>query len=206
MDEFATEEQQEEAIKRFLKENGVAIIAGAVIGIGGLWGWQTYTDTQINGKEAASIQYQKAVETAVSDDSTDALATFTAESENKGYTAISSLVLAKEYVDAANLEGAADVLENVVVSEAGTPLGSIAAIRLAAIQMEQEQYDAVLSTVERVTGEAFLSQSLSLKGDALSALTRIDEAKSAYIAALEKSPENQQVQMKLDNLELNTGA
>ena len=40
MEQFATEEQQVEAIKRFWKEHGTAIIVGAALGLGGLWGWR----------------------------------------------------------------------------------------------------------------------------------------------------------------------
>ena len=38
MERFETEEQQVEAIKRFWKEHGTAIIVGAALGLGGLWG------------------------------------------------------------------------------------------------------------------------------------------------------------------------
>ena len=63
MEQFATEEQQVEAIKRFWKEHGTAIIVGAALGLGGLWGWRAYSEAQIETKEAASVAYQNAVET-----------------------------------------------------------------------------------------------------------------------------------------------
>ncbi len=62
MEQFATEEQQVEAIKRFWKEHGTAIIVGAALGLGGLWGWRAYSEAQIENKEAASVAYQNAVE------------------------------------------------------------------------------------------------------------------------------------------------
>ena len=37
MEIYNSEEQQVEAIKRFWKENGTAIIAGVVLGLGGLY-------------------------------------------------------------------------------------------------------------------------------------------------------------------------
>ena len=63
MEQFATEEQQVEAIKRFWKDNGTAIIIGAVLGLGGLWGWRYYSDSQLEAKAQASVEYQQAVET-----------------------------------------------------------------------------------------------------------------------------------------------
>ncbi|PAR85254.1 YfgM family protein, partial [Vibrio cholerae] len=44
MELYDTEEQQVEAIKDWWKENGKAVIFGAVIGLGGLFGWRYYQD------------------------------------------------------------------------------------------------------------------------------------------------------------------
>lgn len=200
MEQFATEEQQVEAIKRFWKENGIAIIAGSVIGVGCLGGWHYYTDSQIASKESASTSYQLAVENISSAEETDGLVRFVEQTDESGYKIISQFVLAKQYVEKDNLTAAADVLQNVLVAENDSPLGAIAALRLAAIQMQQGQYDSVLSTLEKVTQESFSAQTLSLKGDALAALDRNEEAKDAYNKALEQAPDNKPVKMKLDNL------
>jgi predicted negative regulator of RcsB-dependent stress response len=206
MDQFATEEQQVEAIKRFWKENGLAIIAGAVIGLGGLWSWRYYTDAQLTAKEEASAEYQQAVESLSSTDSNEALSAFVDGTESKGYKSISGFVLAREYVDSNELDKAADLLQNILVAEADSALGAIAAIRLAAVQMQQEDFNAVLATLDNVSADAFMGQALALKGDALTKLGRFDEAKLAYAGALEKAPQNMQVQMKLDNLAIVAGA
>ncbi len=47
MEIYNSEEQQVEAIKRFWKENGTAIIAGVVLGLGGLYGWRYFQDQQL---------------------------------------------------------------------------------------------------------------------------------------------------------------
>ena len=41
-----TEEEQVEQIKKWWNSNGKQIIAGAVIGLAGIWGWNTYSDYQ----------------------------------------------------------------------------------------------------------------------------------------------------------------
>ena len=38
MEQYETEEQQVEAIKRFWKENGLSLVIGALLGLGGLLG------------------------------------------------------------------------------------------------------------------------------------------------------------------------
>ena len=57
MELYDTEEQQVEAIKDWWKENGKAVIIGAVVGLGGLFGWRYYQDSVIQASEAASQSY-----------------------------------------------------------------------------------------------------------------------------------------------------
>ena len=85
MEQFATEEQQVEAIKRFWKEHGTAIIVGAALGLGGLWGWRAYSEAQIETKEAASVAYQNAVETFGTEGSDAKVKAFIEENKDSGY-------------------------------------------------------------------------------------------------------------------------
>ncbi|AGH45899.1 TPR-like domain-containing protein [Paraglaciecola psychrophila 170] len=59
MEQYETEEQQVEAIKRFWKENGLSLVIGALLGLGGLLGWRYYNDSQIEAKEQASFAFRK---------------------------------------------------------------------------------------------------------------------------------------------------
>ena len=40
MSDHLTDEEQVEKVKAWLKENGTSIVAGVVIGLGGIFGWQ----------------------------------------------------------------------------------------------------------------------------------------------------------------------
>ena len=55
MDSYSTEEQQEEAIKSFFKENGVQILVGAALGLAGFTGWNMYVDGKIEAQEAVVV-------------------------------------------------------------------------------------------------------------------------------------------------------
>lgn len=200
MEQFETEEQQVEAIKRFWKENGVAIIAGAVLGLGGLWGWRYYTDMQLESKEVASSGYQQAVEKVVETNTSDALLTFAKETDQAGYKAISELVLAQQAIDKNDLAGAAEMLEKVLSGQTDTPLSQVAALRLARVQLELKEFNLALATLEKVTSESFKAEALGMKGDAYTQLAQFGDARQSYIAALELAPQNQLIQMKLDNL------
>ena len=46
MEIYSTEEQQVDAIKQFWKDYGNSILIGAVVGLGGLYAWNYYSDVK----------------------------------------------------------------------------------------------------------------------------------------------------------------
>lgn len=201
MEQFATEEQQVEAIKRFWKENGMAIIVGAVIGLGGLWGWRYYNEQQITTQEAASSEYQQAIEALAADASGFTTAVeFVNANPDTGYSLLASLMLAKEAVERKDLDEAAKQLSFVSDNSQDVALQSIANLRLARIQLEQSAYDDALATLGKVTDVAFEAQVAEYKGDVYVKQQLFDKARASYSAALEKNANNNMLKMKLDNL------
>lgn len=196
MEQFATEEQQVEAIKKFWKENGAAIVIGAVVGLGGLWGWRYYNETRIAEQEQASDAYVAVVESL---EATDA-ESFISAHKDSGYAALTSMQLAKQAVDNNDLEGAAKHLATVANSDGEASLKAVANIRLARIQSELGQLDEALATLANVTEEAFEAQVQETKGDVYVKQSMFDKARAAYSAALEGNETNRLLKMKLDNL------
>lgn len=199
MEQFATEEQQVEAIKRFWKENGMAIVVGAVVGLGGLWGWRYYNQSQIDSKEAASASYQQAMEQLAQGQDAQALA-LAKEQGDAGYTLLLTLQLAQQAVESNDLESAASQLKFAADSAPDANLQSIAKLRLARVQLALEDASAALSTVQSITGDAFSAQSEEIKGDAYVQQGDFDKARLAYGQALEANANNSLLKMKLDNL------
>ncbi|MBY5921998.1 YfgM family protein [Ferrimonas balearica] len=203
MDIYSTEEQQVEAIKRFWKEYGTSIIGGAVLGLGGLFGWNTYQDYQQGQREAASAAYSQVVEQAgQSRDLLDtAVAQFKAEHGDSGYSALSQLLLARAAVEAGDLAKAETLLTDVLPSldSATAPL---ATLRLARVQMAQDKLDAAQATLEKITNSAFAAQRDELKGDILVAKGELEAARAAYQSAMDAggAQTSPALQMKLDDL------
>ncbi len=201
MEQFATEEQQVEAIKRFWKDNGMAIVVGAVIGLGGLWGWRYYNAEQVAQQERASKGYNEAMEALAADASGYTTAVnFIAENTDNGYALLTALQLAKTAVERSDLPEAAKQLTFVVNNAEIGALQSIAKIRLARVQIEQGELDNALTTLNGVNDEAFVSQVEEAKGDAYLKQQLFDKARASYSAALAENENNQLVKMKLDNL------
>lgn len=201
MEQYETEEQQIEAIKRFWKENGVALVIGAILGLGGLLGWRYYNDSQIAAKEQASFAYEKASEELVKGDSGFSQAkTFIESHSDTGYAMLMALEMAQQAIERKDLSEAAKQLGFVAKNAKLSAVQSVAQLRLARVQIEQGELELALATADSVVDEAFKGQSQEVKGDVYQAQELFDKARAAYSAALETNGRDQVLKMKLDNL------
>lgn len=195
---YETEEQQVQAIKKFWKDNGVTIIAGALIGIGLLWGWRYYNDSQITAKEDASSAYEASIETLVKSDSNEALSAFIKDQKGNGYAPLAALILAANEVQNENFESAKTSL--IAASQGDKDIADIARLRLANLHLQLGENDQALSVLDSVISVEFNNQIEELKGDALLAKGDFDGAKNAYTNAIAKTPNNPGLKMKRDNI------
>ncbi|QUI62519.1 tetratricopeptide repeat protein [Pseudoalteromonas sp. A22] len=199
MEIYSTEEQQAEAIKRFFRENGTTIVVGAVLGLGGLYGWKAYNQSQIDSAEAASEAYTQVVE---SDDVLAKSDAFVAANADSNYAVLAAFVAAKEAIDKDDLKLAAQKLTWAADNVANAELKATALLRLARVQASQSQYEQALATLAKPMPEAFKAQLAEIQGDIYLAQGDKDKARSAYQSALEaaKGNSNPMLQIKLDDL------
>jgi predicted negative regulator of RcsB-dependent stress response len=203
MEQYETEEQQVEAIKRFWKENGVALVIGAFLGLGGLLGWRYYNDSQIAAKEEASFAYEKASKELIKGESGFSQAkTFIDSHGDTGYAILMALEMAQQAIERKDLSEAAKQLEFVANNAKLSAVQSVAQLRLARIQVEQGELELALASADKVSDPAFNGQSQEIKGDVYQAQELFDKARAAYSAALETSGRDQVLKMKLDNLSI----
>ncbi len=201
MESFTTEEQQVEAIKKFWRDNGTAIIVGAALGLAGLWGYRYYTDTQLAAKESASAAYAVAADKLQgADNNITEAATYVEQHKDSSYASLLALQLAKAAVDAKDLTEARKQLSFVIEQNANEAIVSLARVRLARVQLAEQDFDGALSGLDKVTQEAFSAQVSELKGDLYAQRGELDKARLAYSEALEGNETNMLLKMKLDNL------
>ncbi len=198
MDRYETEEQQVEAIKQFWKENGTAIIVGAVLGLGGLWGWRFYSDKTIESKEVASSAYQAGIDEFVKSEDTASLQAFLSEHSDSGYSNLAAFIVAQQAVEKDDFEAAKRALEGVASST--DAIADLARIRLAKVHLHLGENTQAISQLEQVVATSFLDQVNELKGDAHFANGEFDQARSSYNLALVELPNNINIKMKLDNI------
>lgn len=199
MEIYSTEEQQAEAIKRFFRENGTSLIIGAVLGLGGLYGWKAYNQHQIDTAEAGSEAYNQLVDSGdVLTKSDDFLAT----NGESSYAVLAAFVAAKEAVEQGKLDVAQEKLNFAASTVKSPELKATAYLRLARVQAAREDYSAALATLGNPMPESFAAQVAEVKGDVLLAQGKKEAARDEYQKAVTAggSDNNPLLQIKLDDL------
>ncbi|EJG0706053.1 YfgM family protein [Vibrio parahaemolyticus] len=202
MELYDTEEQQVEAIKDWWKENGKAVIIGAVVGLGGLFGWRYYQDTVIQASETASQSYTTAMNTLQEkgvDAQSDVLA-FIESNEVKEYSVLAALQLAKAQVEAKDFAAALEQLKWAQSNTKDAALSPLISYRIARIETEMGNFDAANTELGKVTDTAWAGRIAELRGDIALRQGDKDAAYAAYTEAQQAADASPTLQMKLDDL------
>lgn len=204
MEVYSNENEQVDALRRFFANNGKALAVGVIIGIAALGGWRYWASHEESSSKAVSAQYQQ-VTTAMKADqpaTLDAAAKFASENGNT-YGALAAMDVAKQYVDANQLDKAASLLENGLKNTKDANLQAVINLRLARIQLQQNQADAALKTLDAVKGDGWTAIVADIRGEALLSKGDKQGARAAWSKGVDSdaSPAlKQMMQMKMNNL------
>ncbi|MGC9459454.1 YfgM family protein [Vibrio genomosp. F10] len=202
MEVYDTEEQQVEAIKDWWKENGKAVILGAVVGLGGLFGWRYYQDAALQSKEQASEAYTEVITALLSEQSgsEDKVQSFIEANGKSEYSVLAALQLAKVQVEESQLDEALAQLEWAKANSKDEALKAVISYRIARIQAEQENYAGALSELTNITDANWSGRIAELRGDIELRKGNNDAAYAAYTEAQQSADASQTLQLKLDDL------
>ena len=195
-----TEEEQVDKIKKWWNSNGKQIIAGAVIGLAGVFGWNYYNDYQDNQALNARTLY---LNYESDSNNVGAYNKLIKEYPSSSYTDQASLLMAKYLFDAGSYSLALDVIKPLISNQSNI-ISSTAVLRVASIYLQLGQHNEALSTLNIESREGFSGLIYNLTGDVYLDLGNSDEAKKYYLLAIENITENsnltQLIQIKLDDL------
>lgn len=209
MDEFLTDRQQADIVRKWIRDNGAYMLGGLVLGLGGLFGWNQWQDYSTGQAEQASEMYEELVMAMRNDRETRADALFMdLERDFSGSTYLDQarLMMARFYLDRSEFDIAANYLAQLVAGSASAEMKHIARLRLVRVRVQQQRLDEALELLEDVNPDsAFSARYHDLRGDVFFALNRPDDARKEYEAALsyELQPpvvDRMYVQAKLDDL------
>jgi len=195
-----TEEEQVEQIKRWWNSNGKQIIAGAVIGLAGIFGWNAYTDYQDNQSLHARSLY---LGYASDSSNLGAYDKLTTDFSSSTYSDQAILLMAKYLFDAGSYTEALSVIEPLI-NNPSSVIANTASLRTASIYLQLGQHDQALSILEGQSENGFLGLVYNLIGDIYLDLDNHSEAQKYYSLAIDNVSENsnltQLIQIKLDDL------
>lgn len=201
------EQDQIEELKAWWARYGGTIAAALVLGaivVIGIQGWRWWTGKRA---EDASVLYSAVSQAATTKDAAkakDAMRDLADRYTATGYAPRAALLYAKMLYDGGDRKGASAQLSWVVDHSTEDQLKAVARYRLAGIQIDDKQYEAALATLDAKHPAPFDGMYDDLRGDALAALGRTADARSAYQAALAKlDPKSQYrgyLQLKLEAL------
>jgi predicted negative regulator of RcsB-dependent stress response len=205
MAELDTDEEKVEAIKRWWKANGLAVIGGVVIGLGAVIGWRSWVEYRTNLAQRGSIAFEQLLMTAEAGDTASAekqadaiVDTFA----STPYAMFAELTRAQLALQAGDSAGAEAALREAMDRAPDTALASLAALRLARVQIDRGELEAAADTIDRYGGNAaFAGDFAALKGDIAAAEGRVEDARAAYRDALDGGAGNARViELKLQDL------
>ncbi|MFV2004018.1 MAG: YfgM family protein [Gammaproteobacteria bacterium] len=188
MNEYETEEQQVEALKKWWKENRSSLLVGVLVGVSALFGWRYYTEqNNLHAVQASNLYMQlmqNTVQNVVDEKTIDINNTLINDYSDTPYAALSSLALAKIEYEKDNVDAAVAQLELAVKNASDEEIKQIANLRLASVYIEQEKYDAASALLNLQHDVAFDARYEELKGDLHRAKGDIEQARFAYDKAI----------------------
>jgi len=195
-----TEEEQVEQIKKWWNSNGKQIIAGAVIGLAGIWGWNTYSDYQDKQSLNARSLY---LSYASDSNNLGAYDKLTTDFSSSSYSDQAILLMAKYLFDAGSYTQALGVIKPLI-NNPSSVIANTSALRAASIYLQLGQHDQALSILEGQSEDRFSGLIYNLMGDIYLDLGNRSEAQKYYGLAIDNISENsnlsQLIQIKLDDL------
>jgi len=186
VDNFETEEQQIEAIKKWWRENYKMVIVAAVLGIGSIVGVQVWKQQKLMNAASASIEFDRISQLVAQQCDTPITARVDSmmnDFSKSPYTSWSVLLEAKNLLDTGDLESAEKKLNWVMDNAPDSSLRHISRLHLATVLSAQGKHEAALKLLE-VEADKFKASYLELKGDIFVSMGRNDAAKTAYDEAL----------------------
>ena len=201
------EEQERLAeLRAWWEDNRLYVVAAIVAAIVAYAGWQGWRWWNVRQNEDAAAMYKPVAEAVKGNDAkkiAEAAQPLILKHPGSFYASESALYAAKAAFDAGNLEEARKQLDWVMNHGVEEHRG-VARTRLAGVLMEQKKYDEALKVLDGNTDKSFAASAADIRGDIMLAQGRIDEARAAYKAAMEKAegrnPVKQIAETKLNAL------
>lgn len=186
MDDYLDEKEQIKEIKSWLKENWLALVAGVIVGFGGLFSWNWYQDSVYESNSQALAIFDQAQQELTLGNFDSALAmlqNLRSDYNSSPYTDFLGLLYSTYLLSNGNTADAAVEIEYVLNNTTDDYLRLIATWRLARVNVEMTNYDRALELVQN-KNHALSANFTELEGDVYFFRGEFDLASNTYMSIL----------------------
>ena len=197
--DLKSDEEKAEELKAWWRANGISVIAGVSLTIGGMFGWNQWKEHKVVQSEGASKLFAQ-IETEGAD-STTIVKRLKSDFGSTVYASLASLNAAKTNCEAGKIDECIQQLRDA--SDSSQPsVASLAKIRLARTLISVGKLDEAQTILAEKMPAAYLSLISELNGDIHFAKKEYDKAREAYDRAILSSAgqNTQLLKMKRDDL------
>jgi predicted negative regulator of RcsB-dependent stress response len=186
-EDYLTDDEQLEHVKRVVAENWVWVAGGVVLGAALIFGYRYYDSYRNDRALHAAAQFEELTSALARDDQgkvrqvADGLIK---QYPTSPYADQAQLVLARLSVDSGTLADAIAPLTQVMTNSKDAELRHIARLRLARVLTALGKPDDAIKTLAEDAWGAFASQAHEVRGDAFYAKHDVPGAVKEYQAAL----------------------
>lgn len=204
MNDYVTDEQRVESIRKWWSENGAVLIGGLALGLAVLFGWHQWQAHKRNVSVQASDLFAELV-VAVEKQSTEEMNGLAdkLKSDFAGtpYASLGQMAVARYYLEKDDLASAQASLEVALELAKQDELRELAQLRLSRVLIASGQLDEAMKLLEGSWPAPYTAMLEELKGDVYVAKGDVAAAISAYDRALLVSGGRSEfLQMKRDSL------
>lgn len=205
-DENLSDNEREELLRQWWRDNWAWIVGGVVLGVGLLIGWNYWGSHKQRQAESAGQLYSDIEAAVAAGDAAKAqekLAVLIGDFDSSAYAQQGRLLVAKTHVEAAKFAEAEALLRTVADKSKDEELAAIAKLRLARLMIQDGKHDEAVKLLEPLTAGGFGAQAREIRGDALFAKGDSEGARAEYAAALAETDaqiDRQIVELKLQDV------
>lgn len=201
------EHEQGELVRKWVRENWLSIVIGIGLGLILLFGWQQWRTHRAGRNMDAAVQYD-----TLSNDMTkkdyDAAKAIAAKLKSDYANTPYAVFAAMREADIATQKGDAETayasLDWAWQHASIDALKAVVGVDLVRVQLARGKAQEALDVLDKLPKGGFDAATAELRGDALAALGRKDDARTAYTDAIGKldpgAPNRSFLEMKLSDL------
>ncbi len=206
MDDFLTDQQQAARVRSWVRGYAPAAAVALAIGIGGYFGydqWQARGEQQAAEASERFEELREVLDSNNRDRAEELHGRLLADFPESAYADHARLLMAKEYVDTTRPALAAEELRALIAGTADSDLRQLARLRLARVYLYMDRPQDGLEVLDAgMPSDSWQQLTEDARGDLHRALGQVEEARTAYQAALDRAEPADPgwIRMKLNDL------